>query len=73
VDGASEIVQDGVTGLCVPPGDAQALASAVTRLLIEKGRARAMGLAGRMRVEQAFDLRAQVEQIEQVYASLPTR
>ena len=73
VGGASEIVQDGVTGLCVPPGDAQALASAMVRLLTERDRARAMGRAGRMRVEQVFDLRVQVAGIEQVYNGLLTR
>lgn len=38
IAGVSEIVDDGLTGRLVPPGDAQALAAAVTDVVGEKGR-----------------------------------
>jgi len=68
IGGAKEIVEDGGSGLLTPPGDAAALASAITELLHDKDRARAMGLAGRARLEREFDLRMWVAKIEQIYA-----
>ncbi|HZG89359.1 MAG TPA: glycosyltransferase family 4 protein [Pseudonocardia sp.] len=41
-----KVVQDGVSGLLVPPGDAPALAAALVELLTDPDRAEAMGRAG---------------------------
>ena len=45
-----EVVEDGVTGLLVPPRDPAGLAGALEALAADPGRARAMGDAGRRRV-----------------------
>ena len=47
-------MQDGATGLLVPPGDARALADALCAVLRQPERGRAFGEAGRRRVEQFF-------------------
>ena len=52
--GIPESVQDGVTGLLVPPGDARALAEVLCTMLQQPERGRAFGEAGRRRVEQFF-------------------
>lgn len=54
VEAVPEIVREGETGLLVSPGDDAALALAMGQLLSEPARARAMGLAGRTRVEAQF-------------------
>jgi glycosyltransferase involved in cell wall biosynthesis len=46
VDGLVEAVDDGRTGLLVPPGDVAALAAAMARLVEEPGLARRLGEAG---------------------------
>ena len=51
---AREIVEDGVTGLLVPPSDPRGLAEAIVCLLADKQRATAMGRAGRKRVQKYF-------------------
>jgi glycosyltransferase involved in cell wall biosynthesis len=56
VGGLRELVDDGVTGLLVPPRDARALAAALSSLLEDAERRRAMGDAGRARAEALFDL-----------------
>ena len=52
--GIPETVQDGITGLLVPPGDPQALAQALCTLLQNPERGRLFGEAGRRRVEEYF-------------------
>ncbi|MGI8693135.1 MAG: glycosyltransferase family 4 protein [Geodermatophilaceae bacterium] len=49
-------VRDGVTGVLVRPGDVRALRAAVRGLIDAPERRRALGVAGRQRVEADFDL-----------------
>ncbi|HEY1740816.1 MAG TPA: glycosyltransferase family 4 protein [Acidimicrobiia bacterium] len=52
--GASEVVVDGITGMIVPPTDADALYRALATLDDDPARRRDMGIAGRKHVETAF-------------------
>ena len=61
------MVVDGATGLLVPPGDASALAQAITSILSDPQTARAFGIAGRDRARE-FTVSAVVERIECMYA-----
>jgi glycosyltransferase involved in cell wall biosynthesis len=54
IGGLGELVEDGVTGLLVPPGDADALAAALVRLAGDLSGAAAMGEAGRRRALDQF-------------------
>jgi glycosyltransferase involved in cell wall biosynthesis len=54
--GVREIVEDGVTGIIVPPKDVQAMAAAMFELLADKEEARRMGEMGRKRAAGLFDL-----------------
>jgi glycosyltransferase involved in cell wall biosynthesis len=55
VGGIPEIVVHGETGLLIPPNEPEALARAIRALTEDPTRRRAMGDAGRARVEQHFD------------------
>ena len=68
---APEVVEDGVSGWLVPPGDAQALASRLTEVF--KSDARAMGQCGRRRVEADFTFAAQSIQYQQLFGTLVAR
>ncbi|HWQ14626.1 MAG TPA: glycosyltransferase [Roseiflexaceae bacterium] len=61
VSGTKQVMLPGETGLLVPPGDATALAAAMTALLADPVAAVAMGAAGRRRVETAFSAQRQAE------------
>lgn len=56
LSGIPELVEDGVTGLTVPPGDADAIADAVARLLADPLLASTLAAAGRERIVEEFDL-----------------
>jgi glycosyltransferase involved in cell wall biosynthesis len=56
VGGVPEAVEDGVTGLLVPPSDPAAMAAAILKLLRDPELAAQMGTAGRERVEREFTL-----------------
>jgi glycosyltransferase involved in cell wall biosynthesis len=62
VGGVSELVEDGVSGHVVPPGDAVRLAEAIIALADPDRRAR-MGAAGRERVVAEFDIRTEAARI----------
>ncbi len=68
--GTSWVVQDGVTGLVVPPNNPAALAGAIGRLLADPGLARHMGQAGRERVEREFTESVMVDAVMAVYRDL---
>jgi sugar transferase (PEP-CTERM/EpsH1 system associated) len=62
-----ELVEQGVTGLLVPAGEAGALADGLAALAADVPAAADMGRAGRRRVEERFSLQAMVAAYEGVY------
>jgi len=68
--GLPEVVEDGITGLIVPKGDADAMAAAIDRLLSDPALARRMGEAGRARALARFDWMRSCEQFVELYHSL---
>jgi len=70
VGGIPEVVDDGVTGLLVPPDDPAALADALNLLLCDPGRAEAMGRAGRERAVTEFSWETVAAQTVTLYESL---
>ncbi|MCX7805849.1 MAG: glycosyltransferase family 4 protein [Planctomycetota bacterium] len=70
VGGAREIVDDGVSGLIVPPGDIPALSGAIARLAADRDLRERMGLAGREKVRRLFSVAATVGRLEEIYRGL---
>ena len=68
--GNPELVQDGVSGLLVPPRDPPAVAAAVRRLLSDPALAARLGGAGRERVVEGFSTEIRLDRIEELYARL---
>ena len=56
VGGVQELVEDGVSGRVLPPGDVGALAEAFVDLASDPDRRRTTGEAGRAKVEAEFDI-----------------
>jgi len=70
VGGAPEVVEDGVTGLLVAPGDVTAVAAGLDRLLRDTRFAARLGAAARRRVEERFSLARQVDALVSLWSSL---
>lgn len=68
--GIDEAVQDGVTGLLVPPCNAEALADKLAFLLDNATLRRQMGIAGQKRAQLEFSQSAMVDSFEAIYKEL---
>jgi mannosyltransferase len=69
--GAAEyVVEDGITGVLVPPGDVDALTAALEPLMRDPAAAAAMGERARARVVERFSLDAEANGIAAVYRGL---
>jgi glycosyltransferase involved in cell wall biosynthesis len=67
IGGAAEVIDDGETGVLVPPGDAPALAAARIDLLSSPRRRAELAARGREVVEQRYSVRTMVERTLRFY------
>jgi glycosyltransferase involved in cell wall biosynthesis len=70
VGGLPEMVEDGQTGYLVPPSDVTALTERLRLLILDAKRRRAMGAAGRERVQNHFSVDRMVAEMAAIYDSL---
>jgi glycosyltransferase involved in cell wall biosynthesis len=67
VGGIPEMIEDGRSGLLVPPHDPEALAAAISRLLLDHPLADTLARAGRELVHERFCVELMVRAIETIY------
>lgn len=70
VGGIPDLVEDGITGLLVPPNDPAALAAALQKLLDVPALAEEMGRAARERWEEQFSLPPFYRRTQDVYEAI---
>ena len=63
VGGIPEIIEDGVSGLLVPPRDGRALATAIAQVLGDRDLASRLGMAGRQRYLDRFTIQKNVSDL----------
>ncbi len=68
VGGLAELVEEGRTGLLVPPADETALANALGSLLADAERRAGMGRAGRAKAETEFNVGASAAALRDLFA-----
>jgi len=73
VGGIPELVQHGVNGFLVPPGDPVALAAAIRAVLTEPARAKELAERGRALVRSRFSHTGSVDRLERLYRDLISR
>jgi glycosyltransferase involved in cell wall biosynthesis len=65
--GPLDLIEDGVTGRLVPPGDSAALATAMRELICDRASAYRMGREARARALERYDIQRTAAAIEDVY------
>jgi len=70
IEGITEVLEDGKTGLLVPPKNTDALAGAIIQILNNKTKSNLLGQNARKMVEEKFSVEKMVEQIEWLYEGL---
>lgn len=70
IEGLSEVVENGVTGVLVPAGDSVALSNAILQLLQSPEKAKSYGEKGRIRVERLFSLQSFGKSMQGIYQSI---
>jgi glycosyltransferase involved in cell wall biosynthesis len=70
VGGNPEVIEDGVSGLLVPPRDSAALAAAIGRVLEDKDLAASFAQAGVRRVAELFSIERSIRETEHLYQQL---
>ncbi len=70
VGGIPEILEPGQTGFLIAPGNPQALAEALSKLLRDPNLCSSMGAAGRRRIEQSYSPSSFLCQLESIYTGL---
>lgn len=70
VGGLPEVVENGVSGIVVPPQNPQATANAIERLIFDENLRQQMGKAGRERVVRLYNWKDNVNQMAKIYHEL---
>ena len=70
VDGASEVIEPGVTGYLVPPGDVEELAGAICSLAADESIRQRMGSVGCARLRNVFDHQNMTRVLRTLYQNL---
>lgn len=73
IAGVPKLIEDGINGLLVPPGDVAALAGALRSLLQDQQRREAFLRAGRDTIHTRFSFAARMEKVRSVYEALLRR
>ena len=73
VAGVGELVEDGINGFLVPPGDVESLAARIRTLAGDPDLRRCMGETGRARVVADFDISVEAARLAQLFLDPETR
>ncbi len=73
VGGIPEVIVEGVHGLLVPAGDANALAAGIAKLLNDSALRESMKIAGPARIASKYSTAIQAEQYQAIFARLLAR
>lgn len=67
ITGIPELIRDGIDGLLVPPGDTEALAAAIARVMDNPETCQGLGEAGRRRVIDKYNLPHNLERLASIF------
>lgn len=68
--GISELVENGVSGILVPPKNPVAIADAIIKILENPTLAKNMGLAGRKKIKKDYNITTEVKKLEKMFKNI---
>jgi len=68
--GSPELVEEGISGFVVPPGDVEALAAAIERLALDPAKCREIGRNARTRIGEHFKIGTTIDKTLALYEEL---
>lgn len=68
--GVLDIIEDQVTGLLIPPKNAQAMANAICQFLQDQTQAKTVGQRAQKRAEERFSVSQHVTSVERIYQDI---
>jgi len=68
--GVPEVIEDGVSGISIPPKNSSLMAQTIVGLLNDKEKAKKFGLIARKRTEEKFSIEKNVRKTEEVYLQI---
>jgi len=70
VGGNTEVLENGLCGILVPPRDPEKMAQGILTIISDQGKARSLGKAAKKRVKEKFSIKRVVRELESLYRSL---
>ena len=67
ITGIPELIEDGISGLLVAPSDVDGMAAAIERLIVSPELCESLGKAGRLRVQQQYELAASADRLKEIF------
>ena len=68
--GIPEVIEDGVSGILIPPKNSSLMAKAIIDLFNDKEKSRKIGFTARKNVEKKFSIEENVKKIEELYLKI---
>ncbi|MBU1087430.1 MAG: glycosyltransferase [Candidatus Omnitrophica bacterium] len=70
IDGIKEVIEDGETGILVPPANSEVLADRIIQVLSDKNLRNRLSVNGQNSVKERFDIKVMTKKIESIYKNL---
>ena len=70
IGGLPEVIENGVTGILVEPGNINKLSLVLKELIIDDNKRKNLGIAGRKMVKEKYDLQKNIDQMINIYKSI---
>ena len=70
VGGIPQVIEDGVDGILISPKDQESLKHAIRKVILDQEMQDRLGKAGRIKVEQEFELKKCMDKLVKIYQNL---
>jgi glycosyltransferase involved in cell wall biosynthesis len=70
IGGPREIIENGKSGILIPPNDVQSMSEAIEGLLLDQEKAKMLGKNAMLRLEEYYSVKNMVDGVEKIYSEI---